>query len=135
MLFFMFSLITGVVIQIQPGLSAQLTPLFWHSLMVGWITQIIIGVSLWMFPGRSKTEDYRSQFLSWVIFGTLNIGLILRVILEPFSNSESSIVKAGIILSAVLQVAAAFGYFIEMWPRVISKEKQLKVKRMKGQAR
>lgn len=135
MVFFMIALVMGVISQVEPKLSSTLTPLFWHALMVGWITQIIIGVSLWMFPGRSKTEDYRSQFLSWLIFGTLNSGLILRMILEPFSNSETLIVKVGIILSAVFQVAAAFGYFIEMWPRVISKEKQLEIKRMKGQAR
>ena len=131
MLFFMLALVTGVVTQVKQELVVQLTPLFWHTLMVGWITQIIFGVSLWMFPGRSKTEDYKSQFLPWVIFGTLNTGLVLRILLEPFSYSQHSLVKAGIIASAVLQAAAAFGYFLEMWPRVISKEKQLEIKQMK----
>lgn len=131
MLFFMLSLVLGVLTQALPELTARLTPLFWHSLMVGWITQIIIGVSLWMFPGRSKTEDFRSQFLSWAIFGALNTGLILRIILEPFFDTQLVLVSLGLIVSAVLQTLAAFGYFAEMWPRVLSKEKQLAQKRLK----
>ena len=131
MLFFMLALGVGVISQVKPEWSVQLTPLFWHALTVGWITQIIFGVSLWMFPGRSKTEDYRSQFLSWFIFLSLNAGLILRFLCEPFSSSQGFLIKAGIVVSAVLQALAALGYFIEMWPRVISKEKQMEIKQMK----
>jgi hypothetical protein len=131
MIFFVISLLIGVGMEIKPEFGLLLRPLFWHALMVGWITQIIIGVSLWMFPGRSKTEDFRSQFLSWLIFGLLNIGLILRLVLEPFSNTDNHLVGIGIIASAVFQSTAAIGYFIEMWPRILSKEKQRKRRKKK----
>ncbi len=124
MIFLLIALLIAVGIELKPEYGSLLRPLFWHSLMVGWITQIIIGVSLWMFPGRSKTEDFRSQFLSWVIFGLLNCGLVLRLLFEPFSTTNNQIVTLGIIASAGFQFFAALGYFIEMWPRIISKEKQ-----------
>ncbi|MEQ9308643.1 MAG: hypothetical protein RLN90_04260 [Balneolaceae bacterium] len=131
LLFFILAMVLGVLSTLNPELSIKLRPFFWHSLMVGWITQIIIGVSLWMFPGRSRTEDYRSQFLSWLIYFSLNTGLLLRIIFEPFSNSPRLLVISALIVSAFLHIIASFSYFLEMWPRVVSKEKQLKNRRLK----
>lgn len=134
LLFFILAMVFGVLSTLNPELSIKLRPLFWHSLMVGWITQIIIGVSLWMFPGRSRTEDIKSQYLSWQIYYTLNAGLLLRIIFESFSDSSRVIVIGALIVSAFLHIIASFSYFLEMWPRVVSKEKQIKKRRLKKEA-
>lgn len=134
--FFLIAALLGVAMFLFEEKTAILTPLFWHSLMLGWITQIIIGVSLWMFPGRSKTEDRKSQRLSWAIFGSLNLALILRLLCEPFAYSADRIlINVGLLISSILHVAAAIGYVGEMWPRVISREKQLAKKKKKQQTR
>ncbi|HRO25568.1 MAG TPA: hypothetical protein PLR07_14870, partial [Promineifilum sp.] len=39
----------GAVVQIPNWLS-YLSPSFFHLIMVGWVTQMIIGVIFWMFP-------------------------------------------------------------------------------------
>ncbi|HYW35954.1 MAG TPA: hypothetical protein VE868_11140 [Balneolaceae bacterium] len=41
-------------------------PLFWHLLMLGWISQIIFGVSMWMFPGRTREEGFVAQKWAWI---------------------------------------------------------------------
>lgn len=104
-----------------------ITPLFWHMLMVGWITQIIFGVSMWMFPGRTREEGFRAQIWGWLTYIALNGGLVLRIIAEPVSYLSDAVVwKILITISAITQVAAAVFYIIELWPRIQSKEQRRK---------
>jgi len=132
MIYFMASLVTGIIIEINFLNLPILVPLFWHMLMLGWITQIIFGVSLWMFPGRNRKEGFRAQRLGWVTYLLLNIGLPLRIIAEPMlSYSEKSIWQTLILASAILQLSAAATYIIEMWPRIQSKKQRRKNRRKK----
>ena len=125
MIFFALSLITSLLIEVNISALPGLIPLFWHMLMVGWITQIIFGVSIWMFPGRNRDEGFKAQLWGWLTFIFLNTGLILRVISEPMSGvAATGIWKILLVLSAILQVFAVSTYIIEMWPRIMSKKKQ-----------
>lgn len=129
-IFFALALLTGVFSEAELLSSAALTPLFWHMLTVGWITQIIIGVSLWMFPGRPKTDDIKANATGWITWITLNTGLILRFLTEPFIYSVSSgWISHILVFSAVLQLIAALVYVYEMWFRVVSPKKRMKQKR------
>lgn len=135
MICFTLSLISGILLQIDALNAQYLVPLFWHLLMLGWITQIIIGVSLWMFPGRRKDESVRKDLVIWLTFWLLNIGLGLRIISEPFiAISTNPVFKILLGLSAILQFLAAVGYIIEIWPRVISKEKMKRKRKRKKEA-
>lgn len=56
LLYLVAALITGVVLALpassaSPAIAA-LTPVYFHLLMVGWVTQMIFGVAYWMFPRR-----------------------------------------------------------------------------------
>lgn len=127
MVFFVLSLIAALVIEIDIAAMPAIMPLFWHMLMVGWITQIIIGVSIWMFPGRNREEGFKAQKWGWLTFMFLNTGLVLRVISEPLvSISTSEIWNIILVFSAILQLVAGFTYFTEMWPRILSKKQQRK---------
>lgn len=124
MVFFVLSLIAALVMEIDIAALPGIMPLFWHMLMVGWITQIIFGVSIWMFPGRNREEGFKAQKWGWLIFLFLNAGLALRIISEPLvSISPSEIWKVLLVVSAFLQLAAGLTYLIEMWPRIMSKKK------------
>lgn len=130
MIFFALSLVAGLVIEINIAALPALTPLFWHMLMVGWITQIIIGVSLWIFPGRNREEGFRAQKWGWLTFIFLNTGLLLRLAAEPSSTADAGeIWNILLVGSAGLQMAAGITYSIEMWPRIMSKKKQRKKRR------
>jgi len=122
---FLAALLIGVGREFESLNLPVLLPLFWHLLMVGWITQIIFGVSMWMFPGRTKEEGFTAQKWGWLTYIMLNTGLLLRIIAEPqLSYSSFGLWPNLVFLSAVLQFSAAITYAIEMWPRVMSKKKR-----------
>ncbi|MDZ7716818.1 MAG: hypothetical protein U5J95_11455 [Balneolaceae bacterium] len=132
MVFFALSLIAGLLMEIDIGALPALMPLFWHMLMVGWITQIIFGVSIWMFPGRNRDEGFKAQKWGWLTFFFLNTGLLLRIVSEPLSGvGTSEIWKILLVVSAILQLLAGVSYIIEMWPRIMSKKQQRKKRKRK----
>lgn len=127
---FMGALLVGIALQVESLGFPNLVPMFWHMLMVGWITQIIMGVSLWMFPGRIKEESFSNQKWAWITYMSLNIGLILRFISEPMIiTSDDNAWKVILTISAILQFVAVVCYVIEIWPRVLSKKQRRKKKR------
>lgn len=115
-----------------PSLTGDLSllPIYWHMLVMGWITQLIIGVSVWMFPRKHRNKKKRESILVWSTFWTLNIGLILRFISEPFLPivKDHQIITVSIILSALLQWIAVMLYAIEIWPRLQNRKKRRRSK-------
>lgn len=127
MAYFILSLVSGLALEIDSITIPALMPLFWHLLMLGWITQIIMGVSIWMFPGRNREEGFRNQIWGWLTFLFLNSGLVLRIIAEPaLGYSDLLVWNILLVASAFLQLAAGMTYLIEMWPRIMSKKQQRK---------
>lgn len=77
--------------------------------MAGWVTQMIFGVTYWMFPILSRAK-MRGDERPWrATFVLLNAGLLLRV--------------AGklLVLSALFQWLAALLFLFITWPRVRGK--------------
>jgi hypothetical protein len=101
------------------GRIAAWQPVAYHLLMVGWATQLIAGVALWMFPPQSKERPRGNEALGWVTYFALNIGLALRVIAEPLNSIMPTPAFAVMLaLSALLQVAAIWCLVFALWPRV-----------------
>ncbi|WP_138430965.1 NnrS family protein [Fodinibius saliphilus] len=127
MVYFVLSLFAGLFLEIEQFSFPALMPLFWHMLMLGWITQIIIGVSIWMYPGRNKEEGFWNQKWNWFTFIFLNIGMALRVAAEPMMTEQhAEFWNILIVISAVLHVLGGITYLIEIWPRIMSKKTQRK---------
>ena len=97
-----------------------------HLLMVGWITQLAIGVAYWMFPRFLKTQDSRprgSDTLAWVVLVTLNAGLLLRFIFEPmYLMGPQPWLAALVVLAGVLQALAAICFGLLIWGRIRAME-------------
>jgi cbb3-type cytochrome oxidase subunit 1 len=93
-----------------------------HLLVVGWITQLAIGVAYWMFPRFRKEENPEprgSDKLTWAVFVLLNAGLLLRFAFEPFYlMGPSTWLAATVALAGVLQALAALGFAALIWGRV-----------------
>lgn len=53
--------------------------------MVGWVTQMIFGVIYWMFPIITRAQPRGNERLGWAVYILLNVGLLLRVIYEPWN--------------------------------------------------
>ncbi len=98
-----------------------ITPVSWHALFVGWLTQLIFGIAHWMLPtkpGATKDRLRGSEGLMWAVFITLNIGLLLRVIAEPMQIVQpGSLWATLLIVSAWLQWLAAVEFVVNSWAR------------------
>ena len=97
-----------------------------HLLVVGWISQLIAGIAYWMFPRFLKEQNrppWGSDRLAWMVIVCLNVGLVLRFVLEPFAlMTGEPWLKALVALSGVLQVAGVAGFGVLIWGRVRAME-------------
>lgn len=118
------SVLLGALLLVNASLSLHryvglLLPVYYHLLMVGWATQLIAGVALWMFPPHSRARPRGDERLGWLAYGALNGGLLLRAVAEPLQLIRPSAwTSAGLVLSAVLQVGAVWLLVFALWPRV-----------------
>lgn len=124
LLFFVIALLCGLLLTLRsfveiPSLIAGLTPVYFHLFMVGWVTQIIIGVAFWMFPKFSREKPRGSEVLAWSAYALLNSGLLLRVVTEPANIFRDWPLWGWLLtLSALLQWLGGFAFVVNTWPRI-----------------
>jgi hypothetical protein len=108
--------------QVLPGwtpLLQALSPTYVHLITVGWLTQFIFGVMYWMFPVISKARPRGDVRLAWAAFICLNAGLLTRAVCEPWRALQPLPFNgAALVVSAILQAAAAALCVWISWPRV-----------------
>jgi hypothetical protein len=115
------ALALGVTMQLPAAAEAPLLRVAWptylHMLTVGWLTQLIVGVALWLFPRYSAARPRGSERLGWVTFIGLNLGLLLRVLGEPgwALGYDTHLLLS---VSALTQLAAVGAFVLNVWPRV-----------------
>lgn len=124
LLFFVAALLCGLLLALRPFAElplwiSGLTPVYFHLFMVGWVTQVIIGVAFWMFPKYTKEQPRGSAALAWSTYVLLNGGLLLRVVAEPLSAFQSWPGWGGLLaLSALLQWLGGVAFVANTWPRI-----------------
>jgi hypothetical protein len=101
-------------------------------LVVGWLTQLILGVAWWLFPPlkiglrtdaplpvrRGQTQR-GSEPLFWATFVCLNAGILLRALFEPlytWTKIDLFLFLTGI--SGLFLLLAAIAFVLNMWGRV-----------------
>ncbi|PJZ46374.1 hypothetical protein [Leptospira brenneri] len=122
-------LLSGVVIYAFSEFSSiqweiHLMPVYWHMIALGWITQIIIGVSLWMYPKGKNNSPKTGSKLAWMAYFSLNLGLFFRIFSEPFIYQNREISLLPYLISIFLQFAGILCYVLEIWPRLDSQTKK-----------
>lgn len=132
MIYFFMGLLLAIVAEfptIKTG--SLLLPVYWHMIVIGWITQVIMGVSIWMFPRKKRDRRKEVSLSAKLAFWFLNTGLILRFLSEPFIPffEDDLLIVATVLISSVLQVAAVLFFVMEIWPRVQPKKKRKKRKK------
>ncbi|RPI28770.1 MAG: hypothetical protein EHM70_16390 [Chloroflexota bacterium] len=102
-----------------PAWVGGLGPVYFHLFLVGWVTQLIFGVALWMFPKYSREKPRGSERAGWAIFALLNTGLLLRAVSEPAAGFRpGSGWGWALAVSAMLQWAAGMLFVLNTWGRV-----------------
>jgi len=124
LIYFITALIAGLLLAAQsvwtlPRLLAAIGPVYFHLFLLGWVTQLIMGIVFWMFPKTSKERPRGSERLAWATYALLNTGLLLRVVSEPLrAVNPTPLWGTLLVLSAVLQWLAGLGFVLNTWPRV-----------------
>lgn len=97
----------------------HLQPTAIHLVVVGWLTQLIFGVALWMFPPWSKQTPRGPERANWACYFLLNTGLLLRLVAEPLNGYRPSVLLGWLLVaSAVFQVGAVWLFVGLIWSRV-----------------
>lgn len=126
-LYFLAAFLLGALMMLDPwlGLGRWLRAVYLsqlHLLVVGWITQLAIGVAYWIFPRFRREESAHPRgpdALGWAVFLCLNVGLLLRFLFEPFSLMHPAPWLAATVgFSGVLQALAALAFGWLIWGRV-----------------
>jgi hypothetical protein len=101
-------------------------------LIVGWLTQLILGVAWWLFPPlkiglraeaplpvrRGQTQR-GSEPLFWVTFACLNAGILLSALFDPlYTWTKIGFFRFLVGLSGLLLLLAAIAFVLNMWGRV-----------------
>ncbi|ABX03942.1 MAG TPA: hypothetical protein DEF47_10090 [Herpetosiphon sp.] len=101
---------------------AALQIVFYHALMVGWVTQLIVGVAIWLFPVHTREQPRGNERIAWAAYITFNLGLGLRSVVEPMLQWQpSTVVSWAVVVAASLQVGALWLILLMLWPRVKGK--------------
>ncbi len=124
-IYLFFGLAVGILlalgqVNLLSSFSTGMFPVYIHLLVFGWLTQLIFGIALWMFPKYSREQPRGNEGLSWATYVLLNVGLLLRVVGEPLNaaNAHNLFADWLLVISALLQWAAAIGFVLNVWPRV-----------------
>lgn len=122
---FVLALVAGLAQNLSGVFSffpSSLTPVYFHLLMVGWVTQFILGVALWMLPKYSMEKPRGNESLSWAAYILLNAGLLVRVVSEPLLGAAPALLWGRLlVVSALLQWLGGVLFVINAWRRVKAK--------------
>jgi hypothetical protein len=129
MLYLLFGILVYAISEF-PGtnINIQLMPVYWHMIALGWITQLIMGVSLWMYPKGKSSHPKTGSPYSWLAFGNLNLGLLLRITTEPILQNHREYVLYPYTFSILFQFLGISFYILEIWPRLSTKPMEGKQK-------
>jgi hypothetical protein len=90
-----------------------------HLFVVGWLTQLIFGIAYWMFPKATAQQPRGNDALAVLTYVCLNLGLVTRVIGEPWQAVTPGVVAGTLLVtSGVLQWLGGVGFAVLAWPRV-----------------
>lgn len=102
-----------------PALLSATGPVYFHLFLVGWVTQLIMGIVFWMFPKYSREQPRGNERLAILVYALLNAGLVLRMIGEPArAVSPAALWSWLLAASALLQWLAGAGFVANTWGRV-----------------
>lgn len=118
-LYLIFALCSGIILALPVGKTISgAFPIYIHTLVFGWLTQLVFGIAFWMFPKYSHAQPRGHECLGWATFILLNLGLILRMIFEPLQGAASSVASGMLVSAAILQWLSGVAFVANTWTRV-----------------
>ncbi len=93
--------------------SWALLPAHIELLLIGWTLQLIMGVAFWILPRFSRPPARGKEFLAWLSYYLLNLGvwLVISSSLFPQWNGMTT-------LGRLAETVAAAAFALHAWPRI-----------------
>ena len=90
-----------------------------HTLFVGVVMMMILGVALWLFPRPDKNDTHYRPALVEAAYWLLTVGTAARTIGELLRPTlAAAFVRWLIVLSGFAQIAGLLLFFSTMWSRI-----------------
>jgi len=90
-----------------------------HTVFVGFIMMMILGVALWLFPRPDKTDTRYRPSLVQAAYWLLTIGTAARTIAELLRPALApAFVRWLIVVCGLAQIAGLVVFFYTMWSRI-----------------
>lgn len=120
LIYLILALCVGILLALPDAMIIPgVFPVYLHLLTFGWLTQLIFGIALWMFPKYSSDKPRGMEWLGWSTFILLNSGLLLRAVFEPTNSSASSLFAGWmLVLAALLQWLSGVAFVANTWKRI-----------------
>ena len=125
---YLIAALAALLLQSVPGLAlpeplggvVRSLPVHVHLLTLGWLTQLIFGIAYWMLPVVSRERGRGSPLPMVVAFVALNVGLPIRVALEPtlLPGPPFGVAHYAMGFSALLLAVAGVAFAVHIVPRV-----------------
>lgn len=122
--FLAIGILLGIGMIIQKELlgtfpDQQLITAHTHSILVGFVMLMIMGVAQWMFPRPLKSDTHYSPDLARYVFYTVSLGVFVRTAAEIVSAFNNSMFwHWGIVTGSILEVLAMIVFFYNNWTRI-----------------
>ena len=99
--------------------SIPLAPLIWallpihiEFLILGWLTQLALGVAFWILPRLTSSTPRGDERWSWATFALINLGIAINIA-APYAG----FIWLGL-LASVLQATGVAAFAIGNWQRI-----------------
>jgi heme/copper-type cytochrome/quinol oxidase subunit 1 len=90
-----------------------------HTLFVGFVMMMILGVALWLFPRPEKSDTRYRPALVGAAYWLLTVGTAARTIGELLRPTlAADFVRWLVVLSGFAQIAGLLLFFYTMWSRI-----------------
>jgi hypothetical protein len=116
----LFALLLGILLYLplEMRYATAFLPVFYHSLTIGWLSQLIFGVGYWFLPKYSREKPRGSEKLAWLTFGSINAGMILRAVGEPLVVISGRMYGKWIIFGSIILLSiAGLSFVFNSWKR------------------
>ena len=90
-----------------------------HTLFVGFVMMMILGVALWLFPRPDKSDTHYRPSMVEAAYWLLTLGTAVRTIGELLRPTlEAGFVRWLVVVSGFAQIAGLLMFFYTMWFRI-----------------
>jgi len=90
-----------------------------HTIFVGFVMMMILGVALWLFPRPERADTRYRPALAEAAYWCVTVGTAARVLGELLRTvSGSAWLRWSVVLAGFVQIAGLLLFFYTMWSRI-----------------